>query len=153
MKINYNTLTAEELEEQIEFIDWSMIPSKLLTEDIKKNFKDISGLEIRIWFEDLLSRMILKEDKNKYPDYICFFIGNKWYMTFNKDKSIYLNLWYSSNHITSVFEKKYSTNYYEINTFIKNIVENYFKINNITPRDINVNYLVNWKCTSKNVKL
>ncbi len=53
MEIDYNTLTAEQLEEYAEFVDWSLVPSHLITEEVKKSFGMLKSLKMRLWFDDL----------------------------------------------------------------------------------------------------
>lgn len=38
MKIDYNTLTAEQLEECVEFIEWEKVPEHLLTDKVISEF-------------------------------------------------------------------------------------------------------------------
>ncbi len=122
--VDYKTLNVEELEEYAEFVDWSLVPLHLLTEDIKVKFGTIPKLAARIWFEDLLSQMVIKEDKTEFPDRIFFFIKNKCPMNLGLTN---WSVWCSHEDIWSIFENKFRYNYNETQLFIKNVLEQYFK--------------------------
>ncbi len=98
MNIDYNTLTIEQIEEKVEFIDWSLMPSHLITEDVKKSFGSMPQLNARLWFEDLLSKMVIKEDPKEFPNIVFFFIEDKYYMDSYKSR----DLWCSYDRIWSV---------------------------------------------------
>ncbi len=130
MKINYNKLTTEQLEEHVEFIDWSLVPSHLITDDVKKLFGSMPQLNARLWFEDLISKMVIKEDKKRYPDYIFFFIGEEYYMDYYlKSKRLHC----SFELIWLFLESKVGYDHEDVRLFIKNIVKLYFKKKEITP--------------------
>lgn len=136
MKIDYKNFTEEQLEEWVEFIDWSLVPSHLLNEEVRTQFKDIKGLQVRIWFEDLLASLEIKVDKEKYPDSIFFFLEDKWYMELDQRIG---DLWCSYELMWSFIEKKIKYPTWEVQRFIKNIVDNYFKnlkVNPLIPRHI-----------------
>ncbi len=126
MEINYNTLTAEQLEEYAEFVDWSMVPSHLLTDDVRKSFGFLPALNSRLWFEDLLPQMVIKEDQKRYPYRYFFFIDDKYYMDLNFRNG---SLWCSNQNIWLIFLKK-KNNYSleEIQLFIRNIMEQHYDI-------------------------
>lgn len=126
----YNTLAEDQLEEFVEFVDWSMVPYRLLTEDIRKKFKDIQKLQARIWFEELLNSLEIKIDEEKYPGHIFFFMQDEWHMDLNEETE---NLWCSDGKIWSVFESKIGRNYNKIQLFIKNIIESCFTNIKATP--------------------
>ncbi len=123
--IKYESLTEESVAEFVEFIDWSLVSSHLLTEDIKKAFSFLPGLKARLWFEDLLSQMVIKEDQDEYPNKLLFFIEGKFYMEFDLKNKI---LWSYNQRIWLIFEKKYNFNYRDTRLFITNIAEMYFKM-------------------------
>ncbi len=130
MTINYNTLTTDGLEEHVEFIDWSLVPSHLITDHIKQTFGLFSKLKARLWLEDLISKMMIKEDQEKYPNESFFFIEDKWYMDLNLKTG---TLWCSYDKIWSFLENKNGFNYNETQSFIKNVVEMCFKKEEVTP--------------------
>ncbi len=130
MNINYDTLTIEQLEEHVEFVDWSMVPFHLFTEDIKKSFGSISQLQTRLWFDNLLSQMVIKEDQKRFPDRIFFFIGDECPMNLGLKN---WSLWCSHDAIWSILEKKFGNNYIDVQTFIKNVVQQYFKNKEVIP--------------------
>ncbi len=130
MNTDYDTLTKEELEELAEFVDWSLVPPHLLTDEVKKSFGALKGLKARIWFEDLLSQMMIKEDRVMYPDFKYFFIDNNLYMELNKKDG---KLWCSYYDIWLIFSKKYEFNYNKTQLFIKNIIEQYLKNIQVIP--------------------
>lgn len=129
MKIDYNTFTEEQLEEWIEFVDWSMVPYHLLTENIRRKFHSVPGLQVRLWFEELLNSLEVKINEERYPNRVFFFKENEWYMDWRKSSK---SLWCSYDRIWSVFENKIGRNYDEIQRFIKNVVEMHFKFKEVT---------------------
>ncbi len=128
--VDYNTLTAEQIEEYVEFIDWSFVPFHLLTDNVKKLFGSIPRLVARIWLEDLLSQMVVKEDQEKFPDRIFFFIGDECLMNLELKN---WSLWCSHDAIWSILEKKIGTEYSKVQSFIKNVMEQHFKNEEVTP--------------------
>lgn len=73
--INYDTLTAEQLEEWVEFVDWSKVPDHLLTTEFKNEFDPL--FNIQVWFLKpkicrilkLLTSDFLKHRENEYKDF------------------------------------------------------------------------------------
>ncbi len=125
--INYRTLTIEELEEYAEFVDWSMVPCSLLTNEVKTKFKSIPQLNARLWFEDLVSKMTIKEDQRKYPYRFFFFIDYNYFMDLNLRNG---ELWCSNQNIWILFLKNKikDKTFSEIKLFIKNIMEQHYDI-------------------------
>ncbi len=120
MKINYNKLTAEQIEKHVEFIDWSVVPPNLITEELKIKFGSISQLQARLWLEGLLLKMVKYEEQN----HLVFSAENKWYMDLSKKTGI---LCCSNINLLLVFENKYKFNYDEAQSYIRNILKMYFK--------------------------
>ncbi len=105
MKINYDTLTAEQLEEYIEFVDdWLSVPSHLINEDLGKKFPSIRDLQRILWFENLYPKMVIKEDQTVFPNRIFYFIGDEWYMDLDSKTGV---LCFSFKKIWNDFYKKY----------------------------------------------
>ncbi len=120
MKIDYRTLTVEQLEEHVEFIDWSIVPSHLLTNEVQDLFKSIQKLRARLWFEDLLSKMVIKKNENTLTRRVFFFFEDKWYMDLNlKNKHLSCSL----ENIWIILVKEYGFDFLEVQLFIKNIIE------------------------------
>ncbi len=130
MIINYDTLTQEQIEEYAEFIDWSTIPSRFLTEEIKNKFNSIPQLNARIWLDNLFSQMIIKMDLKEYPNRIFFFIGDTRYMNLSTKNG---QLWCSEDRIWFVLQRRTGYNHDQTQLFIKNVVEHYFKSIDLTP--------------------
>ncbi len=124
MEIDYNTLSVEELEEHVEFIDWSMIPSRLLTDEVRKTFRTLPQFKVRIWIEDLLVQMVIKEDQEKFPDKLFFFIEDRCFFELNFTNG---QLWCSVERIWSILEKDHKFNFFEILSFLKNVMDQYLK--------------------------
>ncbi len=124
MRINYNKLTAESLEEYVEFIDWSIIPYHLLTEDVRKLFGSIPQLKARLWFEDLLSKMAVKENEKVFPDCVFFIIENECFIELNFRKK---DFWFSLDSIWYVLEYKFYYNYEYTHFFLKNVMKQYYE--------------------------
>ncbi len=130
MKIDYDNLTFKELEEYVEFIDWSRVPYRLIIEDVKKSFGFLPQLGARIWFEDLLLKMEIKEDLRIYSNSIFFFIENDLYMSFDLETD---TLWCHNERIWSILNKKFNFTDSDIISFIENLSEIYFKNIETTP--------------------
>lgn len=125
MGIEYDKLTADQLEEWAELIDWSMVPSHLLTPRMAKNFSPVfNDLKARIWLEELLNSLELKIYELKYPHLLSFSKEGNLYMELDITTG---ELWCSSTRMWSVFEEKFYYEYDEIQKFIKNVVESRFK--------------------------
>lgn len=128
--IDHNSLTEDQLEEWVEFIDWSLVPSSLLTENIKKKFHSFPGLQLRIWFEDLFGSLEIKIDREEYPNRVFFFKGEEIYMELDEKDG---NLSCSYKNIWSFFYDKIGRNHNETQRYIKNVVEMHFKNREVTP--------------------
>lgn len=62
MKIDYNTLTEDQLEEWVEFVEWSMVPFHLITPRVIRNFSPVfKELRARIWFEEFVNKCERKD--------------------------------------------------------------------------------------------
>ncbi len=133
MEINYNTLTSDQLEEYAEFVDWSLVPSKLLTEEMKKTFGSIPILNARLWIDDLLSKMVIKKDQEKLPNIVFFFIGEEWYMELELNNG---GLWCNENKMWLIIKKKTRFNYTEIKTFIRNVMKQHLDVNTVIPFNV-----------------
>ncbi len=126
MTIDYDTLTAEGLEEHVEQVDWSIIPSRLITKEVIDLFGTIPKLRARIWFDDLLNKMVIKEDQEEYSDQVFFFIEGKYFM--NSCSVIdNLFLYCSYDNIWSFFEQKCNFSYYETRALIFNMIIHFEK--------------------------
>ncbi len=120
----YDALTSEEIEAQIEQVDWFMIPLHLITEELKTKFGSMPKLKARLWFEDILSKMIIKEDQELYPKQFFFFIDDKFYMQFSSSNG---RLWCYYDYFWIVFRKKYFLNDGEIRNLIETVMKQHFK--------------------------
>ncbi len=124
MTIDYNTLTSEQLEEHVELIDWSLVPSKMITEEIKKSFGSMPQLRVRLWLDDLLSKMVMKVDQERYPHHTFLFIGERIYIDLFLGQG---RSWCSYEEIWFPIRKTLKFEYAEIEFFIKNVVEIHLK--------------------------
>ncbi len=71
-RLDYENLTSEQIEEFVEFIDWSKVPSKFITDEVKKSFGAFPGLNLRIWFEDILSKLKPMSGYEEFIDGVCY---------------------------------------------------------------------------------
>ncbi len=124
MNLDYKNLTEDQLEEFVEFVDWSMVPTHLITKEIVNKFSCFNGLLARMWFEDVISKLNIKEDKKRFPNTIFFFLNGE-------SKKGYL--WCSLEKIWSIFNKKYKFFYPGTQNFIKNTMESYLKNKEVIP--------------------
>lgn len=123
MGIDYNKLTEGQLEEFVEFIDWHMIPDHWITEEVKRKFKDIPELQVRIWFEELLGSLVAKVDEDRFPGRVFFFRGEEVYMRIIEGNLIEKNfLFCSFKKIWLSFWNRTKLGDDEIKNFIKNVV-------------------------------
>lgn len=130
MKIDHNTLTEDQLEEFVEFIDWSLVSSSLLTEEVKRKFKDITELQVRLWFEELLNSMEIKMDRKKFPYSIFFFKEGEWYMELDTKNG---NLWGSNERIWSTLRRKTGASIEKMLTLIVEEMKRYFNGIEVKP--------------------
>ncbi len=130
MTINYDTLTVEGLEEHVEHVDWSLVPSHLFTEDVKKSFGFMHKLQVRIWIEDLLSQMVIKEDQEKYPKQLFFFKDEEWHMHLNLKNG---SLWCKYSTTLYILETKFYLQHFEGKKILKNTINSHFKDKKIIP--------------------
>ncbi len=62
----YVNPTAEQIEEHIEFIDWSLMPLNLITNETKSRFSGIKMLNMITWLQGILSSCEVFEHKMPY---------------------------------------------------------------------------------------
>lgn len=150
MKISHDNLTKDQLEEWVEFIDWSKIPSRLLTEDIRKKFKDLSGLQVRMYLEDFLNSLEVKIDKRKYPDYIFFFRKGKWCIYFDKTNG---TVGCSEEHMWTIIGSKLKYRLDQIREFIQNVLEQYIQNKEVSPEQETCHQLFKHHFSTNRVKI
>ncbi len=125
MTIDYDTLTTETIDEYAEFINWSLVPSHLITDEVKKNFEFFPTLRARVWFDDILHKMVIKKDQKRYPNKIFFFVDDEYFMDFDFECN---TIWCSYQNFWSIFNAKSNIkDDSEISNIIKNLVEQHFK--------------------------
>ncbi len=144
-EIDYNTLTEEQLEEHVEFINWSLVPPHLLTKNIRQIFKSVPQMNAKIWFEDLMSKMEIREDQERFPNIVFYFVADEWNMLFSSKNT---SLWGSSKFIGQIFIERFNFEKDEARLFFKNEVEHFFKIKKATPifqelNGINIEHIKN----------
>lgn len=116
-KLDYNNLTDEQIEEFVEFLDWSRVPSRFITNDVKKYFGSFPELNLRIWFEDILSKLQPLSGYEEFISGVCYqdiltknflaefnFIKNKIYFC-NKNVLSKINENHKSNYTSNTVEK------------------------------------------------
>lgn len=69
----YDNPTDEQIEENIEFIDWTIVPINLITQDIKDKFSDFRELQLIIWLQDILDTCEVMKNNSEFPNAIFFF--------------------------------------------------------------------------------
>lgn len=114
-KESYNTMTAEQLEENIEFIDWNEFPIELLTDEFKNKFSNFPKIKARIWFEEILSSLEIKIDEKNFRNRMFFFKGDEVLFECGiKNKTIYC----SHEKIWSFLSKKCFFSFVETTNFL-----------------------------------
>lgn len=71
-KLDYENLTSEQIEEFVEFIDWSKVPIRFITDDVKNSFGAFPGLSLRVWFDDILSNLKPLKGYEEFIDGVCY---------------------------------------------------------------------------------
>ncbi len=127
--INYKTLTVDQLEERVEFVDWSLVPSELLTKKIKRSFGFLPKLKARLWFEGLIRKMKIV-DPGLGRGNLDFYYNNVRYMRFESQTKI---LWCSRNRIWLAFAREHQCNYFEGAIIITNLIKKKFRLD-VKPR-------------------
>lgn len=80
----YLSPTAEQIEEYIEFIDWSLMPINRIPKETKEKFSWLNSLGMIIWLQDILSSCDVLENKTEFPNRVFFFRNDKLYAEFTK---------------------------------------------------------------------
>lgn len=124
----YENITSEQIEENVEFIDWLMVPEYLITEEIKTKFSSINTLRAMIWFKDVLNHIEFKKDVEKYTETSLFlFLGRELYMCFDEENN---RLFCIEERICKVLKDEYGYDYTkdeeEIKRLVKFLVEQKF---------------------------
>jgi len=96
--------------------------------ELKAQISELEKITPEERFLDLIDGMTVKIDKDKYPDSIFFFKGDKCYLELEKSR-----LWVTYDEVWQVFEVEYGMAYGEIQAFIRDQVEQHFKMREVTP--------------------
>ena len=80
-------------------------------------------------FYNIVKCLTQKTDKEKYPDSVFYFDGDKFMFEIKKPY-----IWCSYPNVWSVFEIEYSMNYDDTQLFIKQQIEKHFKREGLTPQ-------------------
>ncbi len=143
-KINYSNLTVEQIEEYVEFIDWSKISKELFTDEIKQKFGSFPQVRLRIWFEDLLDKIQIPNKHEKFIINVFYCKDNEGYLEFDKKSR---QLFCSKQKVWKEFEKIFPG---ANSTMIKNYVRRLYIIKSqesdelcrlLRPAVINGNWL------------
>lgn len=126
MGIDYENITPEQVEENIEFIDWVIIPDHLITNEIKDKFSSFPALKARMWFKEILNSLEIKIDEKEYPNNIYFFSGEKCIVDYNIKNG---DFWISDQYIWSVFRINFGFNFAETQRIITIMVEQHLENN------------------------
>lgn len=126
----YENLTAAELEENIEFIDWLLVPDNLLTDELANKFSCFLDLRPFIWFKLLLKSLEIKISEEKFPNEIFLFKGKTCYLNYNKEN---MELWISEE-IWRILNNDYKFSYIKIQQFISYWLTSFLKVNEVIPK-------------------
>ncbi len=148
MTIDYDTLTAEDLEEYVEFIDWTLVSPKLITDEVKKSFGSMPQLNFRIWFEDFMINMDIKEDQGSFSNEYFFFSKDIFCMELDLEDRF---LWIT-NRMWVIIRNKFNKYYYqEIEKNIKNLLTIHFKNIEVKSSGLDASYKSQIENVFKNV--
>lgn len=118
--------------------------SKLTTKQrIEVIEKELQELKQQLEVEDSVSseqflldilgnELTLKIDKEKYPNSVFYFKGDKCLLELQKSGDV-LYLWCNYNEIWNPISTKFSLNYTSTQSLIKVTVEEHFKLRDVTP--------------------
>lgn len=97
-------------------------------------------------FLELFQNLTMKSDIDRYPNSVFYFRGDELFLEIEKSY-----LWVSYKHIWTIFEREFSMNYTEIQSFIQSMVEKHFNWKGLTPEnaDMGFKYLVEKPFNSK----
>ena len=96
--------------------------------ELKAQIAELEKITPEERFLELIDGMTVKIDKDKYPDSIFFFKGDKCYLELENSR-----LWVRYAEIWQVFEVEFGMSYDEVQSFIKSQVEQHFKMRGVTP--------------------
>ena len=122
----YENLTADKLEEYIEFVEWPHVPIHLITEELKIKFSSFEEVVAMFWLKELLTSL----DRKEFEDVFFFYKEEKCYMSYDVDSEF---LWCLNEEIWSVI-KKFG---FDAPFFIKNLAEKIFTDIKVTPKVVN----------------
>lgn len=145
----YENPTTEQIEENIEFIDWSIMPLNLITEDIKEKFSGVRILAAIIWLQDILNFYEVKRDEESFPNTAFYFKDNRCCIEFDR-KTIKLDYRTILLFMKTTFGIDLKE---EAVPIIKNIARHHFGLSNIgfdvlvgnRPTEIAYHFLGFWK--------
>ena len=83
-------------------------------------------------FHQLTKDLIVKIDKDKYPDWIFYFNDNNCIFEYNTKNG---DFWCNYKLYWSIFYEKFKFNYIIVRDLTKDMVENHFNLKGITPFD------------------
>ncbi len=134
----YENLTTEKLEEYAEFVDWTLVPIHLITEDLRHKFYCFPLFGTIIWFRELINSFDIRTLKSFTNRKFYFIKGKYAYMEYDTETC---KLWCSDYHIWSVFTGNYKVSHEEIEEIIKKIVDRHLKIVGNSDKTFNDNGL------------
>lgn len=124
-KESYDTLTADQLEEHIESVEWTLVPRKKITPELIEKFSCVSKLRARVWFDKMLDLLVPKAMEEKHPDIIFLFVGKRCCMYLNRYTG---ELFCSATLIWSYFTEDFKLNQDVAYLFIKDMMERYLQV-------------------------
>lgn len=84
-KAFYDNTTIEQIEEYIEFVDWSLVPLNLITEEFILKFSDIKIVKIIVWMQDILYSCEIKHDQMPFINTTLLLRDEKCYVEINNN--------------------------------------------------------------------
>ena len=98
--------------------------------ELKAQIAELEKITPEARFLELIDGMTVKIDKDKYPNSIFFFKGDKCYFELGNSR-----LWVRYVEMWEVFEVEFGMKYDEIQSFIKDQMEKHFRMRGVTPYD------------------
>ena len=118
-------MTTEKLQQQI-------AEKEAELQQLKKEFEKVT---LKERFQELLNGCTIKIDREKYPNSIFLFKGDKCFFEFEND-----NFWISYFNVWEIIEKEFKIDYDKIQALIKSEIEEHFKCDGVTPPTIKLLY-------------
>jgi hypothetical protein len=119
-------MTKEQLLQQADKVAEQIAQLTEKERELRKKAAEVLDPE-KVW-DGIINGLTVKIDREKYPNSVFFFKGNK--VFFELEKS---TLWCRHNEVWLIISQAIAGDYYATKAFITNKVEEYFNLKGVTP--------------------